>query len=330
MCCRYRPMNIILSRTVWTALLLVIVPGLSLKGAPEEPLASTNRLRTAPVTVKVRQPPVIKAVKAQLVTVSVWDERFSVQHEGKVYQFKMAQGGILFRKGKPTSLHYFRVGQDVMIEVLEHTNGRWDLLTASALPLSKVQKHECVNDCEYCAQKLAEADSKAKAEKESRKLARAEAKAKKQAEKAAREQAKAEVKAQKNADKLARKQREAEAEEQKDAQAKANKQPRDLAKAEAKAQKNADKVARKQREAEAEKQKDAQAKADKQSRELAKAEAKAKKQAEKDAREQAKAEAKAQKNADKVARKQREAEAEAAKKSGKVSPVPQEPAGSKE
>jgi hypothetical protein len=283
-------MNIIPSRSVWTALLLVIVPGLSLKGAPKEPLASTNTLGTAPVTVKVRQPPVIKAVKAQLVTVSVWDERFSVQHEGKVYQFKMAQGGILFREGKPTSLHYFRVGQDVMLEVLEHTNGRWDLLTASVLPFSKVQKHECVNNCEYCAQKLAEANSKAKAEKESRKLAKAEAKAKKQEEKDART----------------------------------------LAEAEAKVQKNADKVARKQRDAEAEKQKDAQAKADKQSRELAKAEAKAKKQAEKDARQQAKAEAKAQKNAEKVARKQREAEAEAAKKAETVSPVPQEPAGSKE
>ena len=290
-------------RTLWGALLLLATSGLSLTGAQAP---TTNAVPKAPAwnvvapTTVVQQPPVMTSIRVPIVMVNVWDDKFAVTHDGKVREFKMAHGGLLFRKGKPTTLESFAVGQEIMLVVYEHPNGRWDLLSASLLPHER--RLEAAGSK---AEKAPEHDSDADkhAEKEARRRAKAEAKAQERAEEEAREQAEAEAKAQRRADKEARKLAEAEAEQQKESQEKADKEARRLAESQAKAQKQADKEARKQAEAEAEAQKDAQKKADKEARDRAKAEAKAQKEAQKQAAREAEAEAKARKKAEKEAAK---------------------------
>jgi hypothetical protein len=293
------------SCTRWSALLLLTIPGLSLYGAtgPSE----TNSAAKGPAwqvvgpATTVQQPPVMTSIRAELVMVNAWDEKFAVTHDGKVREFKMAHGGLLFRRGKPATLDTFAVGQDVMLVVYEHPSGKWDLLSASALPREK--RVEAAGKVEKSVQPNSDPDPEVakKSEKEARRLAKAEAKAKEEADEQAREQAEAEAKAQKRAEKEARKQAEADAERQKEEQEKADKQARKLAEAQAKGQKQAEKEARKQAEANAQAQKEAQKKADKEARERAKVEAKARKQAEKQALKQAEADAKARKKAEKDA-----------------------------
>ena len=322
------------SCTRWSALLLATM---SLHGATEGSSATNTTTTTnAPkfavagyvAPTNAARPPIeTSAFRAQLVMVDHWGEKFAVEHEGKVHQFKMAHGGILFRKGKPTTLDSFAVGQDVILMVLHHPSGRLDLLSASTAP--RLQPVQAAGRVEKTVQDQSEYDAKAQkqAEKEARRQAKAEAKAQAQAEEEAQERAEAEAKAQKQAEKEARKQREAAAEAEAEAQENAEKeaakrakaeakaqeaaeeQAAEQAKAEAKARKAAEKEARKKAEADAEAQKEAQEQAEKEAAKRAKAEAKAQKEAEKEAAKRAKEEAKAREKAEKEA-------AKAAKKNG--------------
>src|SRR5687767_5623241 len=125
----------ILSRTsasLWGALLLITVPGTNVNGQLQfftnAPAVSATRTNQTNV---VRPQALMNAYKAQVVMVDVWDEKFAVEYEGKVHQFKLAHGGILLRNGKPTSLNAFTVGQEIMLLVSERASGSADLLSAS-------------------------------------------------------------------------------------------------------------------------------------------------------------------------------------------------------
>jgi len=168
----------------------------------------------------------IKSVRAEVVMVDVWGNKFDVEHEGVVHQFKLEHGGLLFYKGKYVTLKSFGIGQQVLLEVLPDRKGKWELLVASIVPRHEIRRNP--------------GDAAKVSGKEARRLAKAEAKAKKRAEEEARAQAKAEARAQQKA-------QEAEAEQQ----AKADKEARKLAKAEAKAKEQAEEEARAKAKADA-------------------------------------------------------------------------------
>ena len=117
--------------------------------------------------------------------VDVWNNKFSVEHEGVVHRFNLEQGGLLFYKGKYVTLRSFGIGQQVLLEVLPDCKGKWALLTASIVPQHEIRRNP--------------GDVAKASDKDARRLAKAEAKAKKRAEEEARAQAKAEAKAQKKA-----------------------------------------------------------------------------------------------------------------------------------
>ena len=71
--------------------------------------------------------------------VNRWDQKFAIERDGKVYQYKMAHGGLLFRNGKPTSLDWFNVGQEVMMMVQENDKNSF-LISASLLPHQKASQ----------------------------------------------------------------------------------------------------------------------------------------------------------------------------------------------
>jgi hypothetical protein len=72
--------------------------------------------------------------------VDVWNNKFSVDHEGVVHRFNLEQGGLLFYKGKYVTLKSFGIGQQVLLEVLPNRKGEWSLLTASIVPRDEIRR----------------------------------------------------------------------------------------------------------------------------------------------------------------------------------------------
>src|SRR5688500_11007825 len=95
------------SCAVWSTLLLVMTLGVNLSGATESSSTNSTTKSTAWQVVgpstQVRPAIVTTAFRAPVVMVNAWDEKFAIEYQGKVHQFKMAHGGLLFRKGKPTT-----------------------------------------------------------------------------------------------------------------------------------------------------------------------------------------------------------------------------------
>src|SRR3954468_22215953 len=136
---------------LWSVLLIVILPALNLKAAADTNFSSSDTSTNAahsnaqftvlnPPSAKanlVRTPLVSTVYTGTVVMVSLGDEKFAVVHDGKIDQFKMAQGGVLFRKGNATTLDWFAVGQEVLIVGEQDPRGRTYLMSASILPNRK-------------------------------------------------------------------------------------------------------------------------------------------------------------------------------------------------
>src|SRR6187200_745574 len=85
--------------------------------AANPPTVTPSAAAPAAVPVPPARPEInIKAVRAEVVMVDVWNNKFSVDHEGVVHRFNLEQGGLLFYRGKYVTLKSFGIGQQVLLE----------------------------------------------------------------------------------------------------------------------------------------------------------------------------------------------------------------------